>query len=124
MRFAMGCAAWIAAQAGPAESPRLVLLASAGMDGATARKAFERWSAFRGPKRVFVVTLDPSNLERDLLKWLDAVPRGVEPAPLDPEAIDWLRRYGVRRLPCFLRLDRGRVHRAYGIPKEIERCPR
>jgi hypothetical protein len=102
----------------------LYLLFGSVTDPVTAREAIRAWSSFQGRREIALVVTDWGKLERELLAWVDAVPRGVEIPLVTPEGIAMLRRYGVRRLPCFLWLDGGRVHRTYGIPKEVSRCPR
>jgi len=100
--------------------PRLTLLLPSAVNRDTARDALKRWESFDGAKEIVLVVTDFQTLEQDLIQWLNVVPRGRELR----SDIELLRRYDVRRLPCFLYFDGTRTHRTYGIPKEVKTCSR
>lgn len=108
----------------PAGEPRLILLMGSNQDRETARKALASWESFQGDREIVLVVMDWPNLERDLLAWLDVVPRGRELAPYSETGLALLRARDVRRLPCFLYFDGRKTHRTYGIPKEVATCSR
>lgn len=100
--------------------PRLTLFLPSSMDRNTARDALRAWESFDGAREIVLVVTDFRTLEQDVIRWLDVVPRGCE-LRANPEL---LRRYDVRRLPCFLYVDGKKAHRTYGIPEEVTRCSR
>jgi hypothetical protein len=100
--------------------PRLTLLLPSAFNRAAARDAVKAWESFDGRKEIVLVVTDFEALERDLIQWLDVVPRGV----VLRSDLELLRRHDVRRLPCFLYFDGRKTHRTYGIPKEVTSCSR
>jgi hypothetical protein len=107
-----------------ATTPRHYLFLGQNEERDTVRVALAFWERLPGPKSLHLVTRDLGALEKDLLRWADLLPRGAELAPWDPEVPALLRKFDVRRLPCFVAVDR-RVHRVYGVPrKEVIPCRR
>jgi hypothetical protein len=105
------------------EPGRLVLFMATGQSRQTAQEAWKRWDAYRGPKEIVLVVTSFKTLEDDLIQWVDVVPR--ELALFDENGLALLRRYDVRRLPCFLYFDGRKAHRTCGIPrKEVTSCSR
>ncbi len=111
----------LAAAAPPPGVPSLTLVLGQAQDREIARKAIDCWSRFQGPKEIVLAVHGFETLEADVLTWLDVVPRGVEITLGDPDRV---RRCGVRRLPCFLLDDGRRIHRTFGVPKEVTPCSR